>query len=463
MSLPVSALLGGDRRMEAEAYLLSGFGLRIALEARLGARMHLGRLAHIWQPSRLKGIQVSSEFGTPFLAATQVFDLRPIPRKWLSLERTESATQRFVTERMILVTCSGLVGRTTLAYAPHLDTLISHDLLRVEANDEKHWGWLYAYLRSPTARAMMTSVKYGHVIKHLEVGHLSALPIPDLPGPLLDGFTKRVKVVLSLRDKAHAAIVEAEARFEAHFGPLPASDSGEDGFVVRASDALFGGRRRMDGLPHNPRVRAIRQHLAKRAKGFSVLGDSGFAIWLPTRFRRIPAEAGVDLVSSSALFEVNPDIEKRIADADFGDPFQGRVEPGWLLLARSGQIYGLNGSLALATKALAGKVISDDAIRIAPDNTSEMRVGYAFTALSHPTLGRHLVKSLAYGSSIPHIDPVDVKGVEVVRLSPADEDAIADLAERAADWRAEADLLENELADEAEQILSRFIAGEAIR
>ena len=61
-----------------------------------------------WQPSRLKGIQVSPEHGTPFLAATQVFDVRPVPRKWLSLNRTNDHVQRFVHEGTILLTCSGI-------------------------------------------------------------------------------------------------------------------------------------------------------------------------------------------------------------------------------------------------------------------------------------------------------------------------------------------------------------------
>lgn len=460
LSLPVSALFGGDRRLEAEAYLLSGYGLRAALEARPGC-VPLGRHARVWQPSRLKGIQVSPEFGTPFLAATQVFDLRPIPRKWLALPRIQNAEALYVQSGQILVTRSGSVGRSTLAYAPHLDTLISDDLLRVEARDEKHWGWIYAYLRTPTVRAMMTSAQYGHIIKHLEVGHLHALPLPDMRDHILDHFTDRTRAILDLHEQAHTAMLEAERRFAECLGPLPAHATGEAGFVVRAEAAFFGKRRRLDGLPHNPAALAIRKHLAENDKGFPVLGKAGFNIWLPGRFRRIPAEDGVQFLDSSDLFEINPDSEKRIADGNFGDAYHGRVEAGWLLLARSGQIYGINGSLALSTKALTDKVISDHVIRIVPEEALDMRPGYVLVALSHPTHGRPLVKSLPYGSSIPEIEPVDFAALEVVRLAPAEEDYIADRAERAAEWRAEADLLENEIADEAERILERFMAGEA--
>jgi type I restriction enzyme, S subunit len=183
-SISASTLFKGDRRFEAESYLATAYGIRTAIESHHGGWSRLDRLARTWQPSRLKGIQVSPGFGTPFLAATQVFDLRPSPRKFLSLNRTEDANNRFVQSGLILVTCSGNVGRATLAYRPHEGVLISHDLLRVEPHNPLHWGWIYAYLRSPKCRAIMTAAQYGHMIKHLEVSHLDALPVPSIPDKL---------------------------------------------------------------------------------------------------------------------------------------------------------------------------------------------------------------------------------------------------------------------------------------
>lgn len=83
---------------------------KIERQVRKTGWLPMGELTRVWQPSRLKGIQVSPDYGTPFLAATQVFDLRPVPRKFLSLDRTDSSAERFVTNGMILVTCSGNVG-----------------------------------------------------------------------------------------------------------------------------------------------------------------------------------------------------------------------------------------------------------------------------------------------------------------------------------------------------------------
>ena len=141
-SLKASLLFSDGRRMEAENFLASGFGTRVAIEAKGAGWTRLSNVARTWQPSRLKGIQVSPEFGTPFLAATQLYDVRPAPRKWLSLERTGDHAQRFVDEGTILVTCSGSVGRATLAHSTIKGVLISHDLLRIEALDPDWWGWI---------------------------------------------------------------------------------------------------------------------------------------------------------------------------------------------------------------------------------------------------------------------------------------------------------------------------------
>jgi len=98
LSLRASLLFGGDRRMEAANFLAEGFGVRLAIESRARGWERLSNLARTWQPSRLKGVQVGPESGTPFLTATQVYDVQPIPRKWLALSQTSNHAERFLKE-----------------------------------------------------------------------------------------------------------------------------------------------------------------------------------------------------------------------------------------------------------------------------------------------------------------------------------------------------------------------------
>lgn len=458
-SLRASLLFGGGRRMEAENFLASGFGIRLAMEAKAGGWSTLSTVARAWQPSRLKGIQVNREYGTPFLAATQVFDVRPIPRKWLSLNRTGGHSERFVKPGTILVTCSGDVGRATLADATIQGMLISHDLLRIEVANPNWWGWVYAYLRAPITREMMKAAQYGHIIKHLETHHLDALPIVHLGEQQRATFTARVESVLERRSKAHSLTLEAENLFEGAFGPCAVSDFGEMGFSAKASE-LFSARRRFDAWHYNPSSKAIYDHLGAKALSWSSVEGLGFDVWLPTRFKRVAASEGPELLDSSDLFEVNPDITKRIADQNFGDPYAGRVKAGWLLLSRSGQIYGLNGSAMVAGVCHEGKIVSDHIIRIAP-RSAQCRVGYLLMAMSHPTLGRPRVKALPYGSSIPEIEVFDVQKFMVPRLDDTTENAIADRVEEAALLRDSADTLESEIASDADAVISEFLANKS--
>ncbi|KKL51859.1 hypothetical protein LCGC14_2291270, partial [marine sediment metagenome] len=83
---PVSAsmLFVGDRRMEAETYLSSGFGIRVAIEERGEGWVPFGDLARLWSPPRIKQVLVDRKYGVPYLNTSQVFDVRPWARKWLA-------------------------------------------------------------------------------------------------------------------------------------------------------------------------------------------------------------------------------------------------------------------------------------------------------------------------------------------------------------------------------------------
>lgn len=458
-SIPVSLLTKGGRRLEAESYLSSGFGIRAAIEARSNGWERLGGIADIWMPGRLKGIQVGSAIGTPFLAATQVFDFRPVPRKWLALARTSSATERFVEPGQILVTCSGSVGRPTIATTAHEGHLISHDLLRVDARDDRNVGRLYAFLHSPQARAMCTTAQYGHIIKHLEEPHLAALPVPECTDSEAEELNALFKNVLELRNRSHMLSVEAERLFESALGSFDATAGSELGFSVKAS-SLSAGRRRLDASAFNPNVSRILAHLRKAGTGKVSLTDAGYEVWVPGRYKRVPAEDGVIYRDSADILEVSPDLTKRFADCAFGDAYRGRVKAGWVLVPCSGQVYGIIGTAVLAQASLEGQVVSNHVIRIAPKEEPAIPVGYLATALGHPTLGRPLVKALAFGSSVPEISPDDLAMFGIVRLEDSIERQIDAIALEAARCRSDADTIELAMGQRAGRIIDQLLGGQ---
>lgn len=453
-SVRVSTVNVADRRLEASTYLTDGYGIARALHAKPSC-LPLSNVAKISKPNRIKGIQVSEEHGTPFLAATQVFDTRPVPRKWLALSRTRDASELFVKQGAILVTRSGNVGRTTVAFDTHEGMLISDDLLRVSSIEEGMSGWLYAYLRASKTRLMMRSAHYGHMIKHLEPSHLNGLPIPITSSKIYEECNVALEEILACRNEAFKLIGKAEAQYAELVSSCPCKVN-DVGFTI-ASHSLSQRRRRLDAAYHCPEILGLRELLRSVGDSSGTLRDFGCEAWLPNRFLRIPATEGVELVSSSALFEISPDSGRRIADRGFGDKHEGRVSPGWLLIARSGQIYGLVGSVTLANESHSNRVMSDHVIRLVPSKDGSIRAGYLLVALSHPTLGRPLMKALPTGSSIPSIDVEDVLDLCIPRFPDHAEKSISDLTVKASALHAKANATELSMANIADGVISAIM------
>ncbi len=451
-----SIFWGGERRMEAENYLSSGYGIRLAMDARTTSKMRLEDLARVWQPSRLKGIQLSKEYGTAFLAATQVFDLRPVPRKFLSLDRTDSVKERMVSRGQIMVTCSGSVGRATLAHVPHENTLISHDLLRVTPLDERAWGWIYAYLRSSQGRAMMSAAQYGHIIKHLEPSHLRSLPVPALRDDLMREFNAKATRILDLRIKAYASAAQAEAEFAACFPSLVRAKQ-ETGFIVSAS-SMFSGRRRLEASCFTPTSGEIEAAFSKDARRVDMLANVTKRIFVPGRFKHVYGDGGMPYLDSADILEVNPDITKFVLSLSHEEQKAYHVEPGWLLIPCSGQVYGNIGHSVLATDWHTAKIHTNHLMRVVPNE--QIRSGYLQCVLGHPELGRPRIVKFAFGSSVPEIAPNDILPIAVPRLDAAIENRLADLMDASAVARDQADELEQEIGNDAEHLIDLYLEGD---
>lgn len=445
-----SALARGQRRMDAESYLTDGYGIRLALEAKPAGWTRFGEVARVSAPPRIKQILVSPEYGVPYMNTTQAFDARPKPRKWLAMGKTTKAEERLVKEGTILVIASGSVGRSIIASRVHESVIISHDFMRVIPVDDDNKGWIYAFLRSPQAQAMMTGAQYASIIRHLEPHHLASLPIPLVSDEVAADFQQRVLRIIDCRNASLRLTEAAEAAFADAIGPVKGAEA-EHGFPVRAS-CMALGRRRFEAAYHAPHAQSIIKHFTKHEP----VGAITKRVWWMSRFKRIYSETGTPYMSADDVFTNNPHALKKIfSDKDMKiDDF--RVKKGWIVMARSGQTYGLNGSAMIISEYHEDFFLSDDLIRIIPDET-QARAGYLLTALTHPALGRPLVIREAYGTSIPHLDPADVAAVPVARLDTAIENHIADLAESAAAERAKAELMERKLAEDAGAVVAEFL------
>jgi type I restriction enzyme, S subunit len=151
-------------------------------------------------------------------------------------------------------------------------------------------------------------------------------------------------------------------------------------------------------------------------------------------------------------------VTKRVYAALVDDAEEYMLHAGWLVMACSGQVYGLNGAVMLLGDRHEGIFGTHDLIRLLPDG-EKVRTGYLLLALENRVLGRPVVIRNAYGTSIPHLDVVDVEQIRIPRLADAVEAEISDLMLEAVKLRSVADDLEDSITAEAEDIVARFIRG----
>lgn len=451
LSLSASELVDGERRLEAGVYLSPGFIIRHKiLNSKLRVQP-LSELANIWQPSRLKGIQVGRKSGTPFLVATQVFDIWPTPRKWLAPSKTPHLSKRYVEPGWILMTCSGSVGHTMITYSIHEKKIISHDLLRLQVNDPGMLGYIYTFLRTKHGRAMVQSSHYGNIIKHLEDSHVRKVLIPTIE-TLIESLGKCIASVFEKRDEAYQLNLKAWHMFSDAMKDIP--DDQEVCFSINSSE-FTNGRRRLEAYFHNSTAQSINKIFNQNTVSVTALGDVATA-FVVSRFKRIYGEKGAPYLDSDPIFKINPPIKKFLKPAtkiDFSEYF---VKEGSLLMACSGQIYGINGRAILVNKGHEEKVLTQHIMRIVPIN---IRPGYLEVVLSHLVFGKPMVVSKAYGTSVPELDPEDIEQLPIPRLDNTLENEISDAAENANKLRMEADELENDAVRRLEEQLVKELGA----
>jgi type I restriction enzyme S subunit len=454
MVLPASALDTGERRLEGETYLTGGYGLRVLLASSFEV-VPLESLAKIWQPYRLRGTQVGADEGLPFLTATQVFDTRPVPRKWVAPSKTPDLKRRLVEPGWLLVTCSGTVGDPIITFAPHVGAVISHDLLRVQVHEPTDLGYLYTFLRCRFGRTILRSTKYGSIVKHLEPEHLLDVPVPRLDDSIVRALDETIRHVFDLRQTAFELTLDSERLYAAQFPSIDDDPAPDPVFEVAASQ-MFGGARRLDGYHYNPRATGVLAAIQASQTETVPLEAVTKSVFGVPRFKHVYQDEGISYLDSEDLFKLNPEVTKFIPEATKSDASRYYVERGWLLMACSGQIYGLNGSVVIADSWHENKIVSNHVLRIVPEG---IRPGFLAMALGHPTLGCPLVLRLAFGSEIPEIAPQDLLSLPIARLG-AVEDEIANRMEEASSLRTQADSEEDQAVLYLEEELDTGLSPE---
>lgn len=136
-------------------------------------------------PGRFKRTYVEEGQGVVFFGGKQIYELDPSNKKYLSLSHHERRIikELLIRENMILVTCSGTIGKVTIAPKHWENWTINQHVLRIIPKDETWAGYLYTWLNSDYGNALIKRFTYGAVVDEIDDKQMAQVVVPILKDP----------------------------------------------------------------------------------------------------------------------------------------------------------------------------------------------------------------------------------------------------------------------------------------
>lgn len=157
--------------------------------------------------------------GIPFLNSKQIFQIDPVGTKGLAKgAHTKDLPEIALVPGMLVITCSGTIGRVRLIPEYMKGVATSQDSTRIIPANEVKGGMLLAWLSSEYGQSLVHRNTYGSVSQKIDKDMIGSIPVPALPAELESKIATLVLQANRLRNEAyqseHNAIEEIVARIE---------------------------------------------------------------------------------------------------------------------------------------------------------------------------------------------------------------------------------------------------------
>ena len=200
-----------QKRIKPNGYLVEGKRTMIKLGKNGALKGVLGDYVQdVFRPGIFKRIFVSSPyFGLPYITAQCMMSSDPLQTsKILSVKMTKDLDPMILQHHSILVSCAGSVGNVRLI-DKYMDKAVgSQDIIRVVPKDD--FGFIYAFLASPTIYSYLQSQIYGTVVSRIEPEIISSIPMPIFSDDIKKLINDDISDSLSLREDAIQYLRKAE-------------------------------------------------------------------------------------------------------------------------------------------------------------------------------------------------------------------------------------------------------------
>ena len=163
-------------------------------------------------PGRFKRVYVEKDQGAIYFSGKHISELDPSDKKYLSFSQHDNRIRKQLTssEGMILITCSGTLGR--IAYVPkHWDGwVMTHDIIRLVPTSHNIAGYIQVFLSSDYGQLLILRNSYGAVVQHIEKDHIAKTPIPFLKNQSIQEEINDLALVAN-KKRTHAYDKEQQA------------------------------------------------------------------------------------------------------------------------------------------------------------------------------------------------------------------------------------------------------------
>lgn len=433
-----SWLAGEGRRLDASAYSSGGLAARDRIIKGAQPWQRLDQVARTFYEARFARTYVSDPArSVPYLTGSDMLlaDLQGLRR--LAVKKTDQLSKLLIQEGWTLLSRSGTIGRTVFVRGEMRGMVASDDVIRIAPHAQVTMpGYLFAYLTSAPAQAMIRQRTYGSVIQHIEPHHIADLPVPLPDRAMQERIHGLVAGAARARTEAACLLDEAAAYFDGLAGPMPSvhDHARAVGLVRRSKLGL-----RLDAFHH---VGWAAEAGAPRGVRIEEIGR----VTRPGIAKRIFVERGVPFVSGIDVFQTRPSHREHLMQAE-ADKANAFIHEGQILVQRSGQRYGLIGRPTYVGRHMDGWAASEHLMRITMNQKEHTAWVYAFL---RSEVGRRTLMRTSYGTSIPELNPEGLSRIQIPPLS----DALQSKARRALELRERADGDEEQAIREVEAWLN---------
>lgn len=420
-AVPVSRIWSNECRLDASAYKIDAMNaLSTVYHCIYGTTPMKLLFKDAFVGSRFKRIYTDNPSNTPFFLPSDIEDVYPKATKYISDKTKADIDFLRVEKNMLLMTCSGTIGKTSLVGTKLEHQVFSHDLLRITFKNIHDLGYIYAFFNTEIGLTILQSNNYGAVIDHIEPEHLYNIPIPNAPIETRKKIHSLIFDSYSLRDLSNESIDKAEHILysELHLPKLSKieysqylGNAGFNNFIINANKL----ERRIDASYHLPVIEEVLKILPKNAKEILRLGDKRISkdIVLPGRFKRVYVEKeyGLPFIGGKQLTTLGIDDVKYLAKSMLTEKFKysSMIKTNDILVSARGTI----GTCSLTPLHWEGALISDNIIKIIPADITT--VGYVYCFLQSE-IGKALMLREVSGSVVDVIEPQNLRKIPIPML-----------------------------------------------